>query len=173
MTGKRLFAVLRCSMTASAAVVMFGLLSGTATAAGNGVISTDSPYSVKETMNRVVVTARMQGMKVVARIDHAAAARRAGKKLRAAEVAVISAPALETDVMACGQSAGLDMPSKLMAWQDIAGDVWLSYGHPAYAAARHNLSDCDVAVRKLADALEVLVQEAVGGEKGTKAVATP
>lgn len=166
MTGKRFATTSLRGMAVTVAIAaMCSMAFGTAAAAGNGVISTESPYSVKDTMNRVAVTARMQGMKVVARIDHAAAARRAGKQLRAAEVAVISAPSLETDVMACGQSAGLDMPSKLMAWQDISGDVWLSYGHPAYVVARHNLSDCDVAVRKLADALEALVKEAVGGKK--------
>lgn len=164
VAGRRAAARARCVAAAMVTVVL-GAASGMALATDNGVVSKESPYGVKETMNRVAVAARMQNMKVIARIDHAAVAQRVGRKLRAAEVAIISAPALEADVMACGQSAGLDMPSKLMAWQDIAGGVWLSYGHPAYAVARHNLSDCDAAVRKLAEALEALSASAVTGRQ--------
>lgn len=148
--------------TARKVVCVATLVGMAATAMASGVISKESAYSTSETIDRVEVAAKMQGMKVLARINHAKAARKAGKQLRDSEVLVVSMPALDAEVMACGQTAGLDMPNKLMAWKDIAGEVWLSYGHPSFVAGRHNLSDCDAAVKKLADALEALAVAAVG-----------
>lgn len=130
--------------------------------AGSGMVNKSSPYSTQETINRVSVAAKIQGMKVVARINHAQDARAVGKQIRPSEVVIISAPQLDADLMACGQSAGIDMPNKMMAWQDISGDVWLSYGHPEFMVGRHNLSSCEAQVKKLADALESVAVQAIG-----------
>ncbi len=40
--------------------------------------------------------------------------------------------------MACAQTVGIDLPLKVLAWEDQVGQVWLGYNDPAWIASRHN-----------------------------------
>ena len=55
------------------------------------------------------------------------------------------------------QTIGIDLPLKLLVWQDEQGDVWVSYDDPAYLAARHGIADRRDAVVALSAVLEGLV----------------
>jgi uncharacterized protein (DUF302 family) len=65
-----------------------------------------------------------------------------------------------TPLMVCAQSAGIDLPLKALAWQDVSGQVWLGYNDPQFLATRHGAGDCPAAAN-LAKALAGLAQEAV------------
>ena len=120
--------------------------------AAEGLISLKSPLSAKETMNRFEETAKLRGLIIFARIDHAAGAAKVGKTLRPTEVLIFGNPMGGTPLMECAQSAGIDLPLKALVWEDAQGQVWLGYNDPAYLAKRHGAADCP-AVTPLTKAL--------------------
>ncbi|MNC94857.1 camphor resistance protein CrcB [compost metagenome] len=63
--------------------------------------------------------------------------------------------------MECAQTAGIDLPLKALAWQDAAGQVWLSFNDPQYLARRHEIKECGEVVSGLRKALDGLVRQAV------------
>ncbi len=108
-------------------------------AAGDGVISKPSRYSVSETLDRLESVLKSKGVKIFARIDHAAEAEQAGLKLRPTQLLLFGNPRAGTPVMAAAPSAAIDLPLKALAWQDETGKVWLSYNEPEFIARRHGI----------------------------------
>jgi uncharacterized protein (DUF302 family) len=129
--------------------------------ASEGLISVKSPHGVKETIDRFESAARARGLNVFLRLDHAAGAKKIGKTLRPTELLIFGNPQGGTPLMECTQSAGIDLPLKALAWQDAAGQVWLSYNDPRYLAGRHGAGECGPVVQNLTKALAGLAQEAV------------
>jgi uncharacterized protein (DUF302 family) len=108
----------------------------------DGLVSVQSPLSAKNTMDRVQETAEQRGLKVFARIDHAAGAAKVGKELPPTELLIFGNPKGGTPFMECAQTVAVDLPLKVLVWQDADGQVWLGYNDPAYIAARHGVPDC-------------------------------
>ncbi len=120
--------------------------------AADGLIATKSPRSVDETATRLVAVLQERGLKLFARIDHAAGAVSIGRPLRPTEVFIFGNPRGGTPLMECAQTAGIDLPLKALIWQDASGQVWIGYNDPAWIGARHGAADCP-AVGQLAKAL--------------------
>lgn len=139
-------------------LVLVTLLAVSASAfAADGLIAVKSPFSAKETMNRLEENAKQRGLSVFARIDHAAGAARIGKSLRSTEVLVFGNPQGGTPFMECAQTVGIDLPLKVLVWEDGQGQAWLGYNDPAYLGQRHGVSECP-AVGALSAALAGLAQ---------------
>lgn len=128
--------------------------------AAEGFVAVKSPYLVHETLDRFEVNAKQRGLKVFARVDHAAGAASIGKSLRPTEVLIFGGPEGGTPFIECAQSVGIDLPLKALAWQDEQGQVWLGYNDPAVVARRHGAAQC-LAVGPLTKALSALVAETV------------
>ena len=128
--------------------------------AADGLIAVKSPYMVKETLDRLEVNAKQRGLKVFARVDHAAGAASVGKALRPMEVLIFGGPQGGTPFMECAQSVGIDLPLKALAWQDEQGQVWLGYNDPVFLAQRHGVPACP-AVEPLSKGLAALVAATV------------
>ena len=120
--------------------------------AADGLVAVKSPYTTAETGSRLVAALQARGLKLFARIDHAAGAATLGETLRPTEVFIFGNPQGGTPLMLCQQTAGIDLPLKALIWQDETGQVWFGYNDPAWIAARHAAADCPV-VPKLAKAL--------------------
>ena len=136
------------------------LLSVSVTQAADGLTSVKSPYSAKETMDRLEGIVKQRGLKVFARIDHAAGASGIGKSLRPTEVLIFGNPQGGTPFMECAQSVGIDLPLKALVWEDGNAQVWLGYNHPEFLAKRHEVSSCPV-VPNLRKALAGLAEASV------------
>ena len=104
-----------------------------------GMIQVPSALSVKETVDRLAKAVEEKGAKVVARIDHAAGAKVAGVDMKPSEVLIFGNPKLGTPVMQGNVRAGLDLPLKMLAYEDTAGKVWLVYLQPAALKARYRI----------------------------------
>jgi uncharacterized protein (DUF302 family) len=102
------------------------------------VVMKSSPRPVGETVTRLTGMVTAKGMKVFAVIDQAAEARQAGLELRDTVLVVFGNPASGTPVMAAAPLAALDLPLKVLIWDD-AGQTKVSYNAPAALAARHHL----------------------------------
>lgn len=140
-------------------VLMLSMLAATSLAA-DGLVVVKSPYSVKDTLDRLEAAAKGRGLNVFLRLDHSVGAQKIGKTLRPTELLVFGNPQGGTPLMECAQTAGIDLPLKALAWQDAEGQVWLGYNDPRFLAARHAAGECAV-VPNLGKALAGLAAEAV------------
>lgn len=122
----------------------------------------ESKYSVKETLDRLAAALKSKGIKVIARIDHAAGAKAAGLDLPATELLVFGNPKLGTPLMQANRKIGLDLPMKALAWKDDAGKVHLAYTLPAALKARHAVAGRDPVFAKMTKALAGLTAAAAG-----------
>jgi uncharacterized protein (DUF302 family) len=105
--------------------------------APEGLIILASRHGPKETMDRLATAVAEKGMTVLARIDHAGAAAKAGLDLGPTDVLIFGNPKAGTPLMQAAQTAGIDLPLKALVWQDAAGKTWLGYNDPAWIAKRH------------------------------------
>ena len=106
----------------------------------NGLITIQSYYSVKETIDRLSSIVESKGLTVFARIDHSENARKHGLDLRPTELIIFGNPNVGTGIMQDKQTAGIDLPMRALAWQDEVGSVWLTYNDVKWLADRHNLT---------------------------------
>jgi uncharacterized protein (DUF302 family) len=130
---------------------------------GNGLSTIASGYSVKETIDRLASQATSLGLVVFARIDHAAGAAQVGMPLRPTELLIFGNPKGGTPLMQDQQTAGIDLPLKALAWEDAAGQVWLTTNDTAWIVERHRLAANSVAAAKaIADGMAALTRHATG-----------
>jgi uncharacterized protein (DUF302 family) len=121
--------------------------------AQSGIITVRSNFSVVETGNRLQRNLEEKGMRIVARINHAAGAASVDMVLRPTELLIFGNPKVGTPLMQCEQTVAIDLPQKMLIWEDESGTVWLSYNDPQYLAERHDIKGCEENIRKVAGAL--------------------
>jgi uncharacterized protein (DUF302 family) len=78
-------------------------------------------------------------MTIFSRIDHAGAAAEVGLELRATVVLIFGSARAGTPLMQAKQTLGIDLPLKMLTWQDAEGKTWLAYNDPAWLAKRHGI----------------------------------
>jgi uncharacterized protein (DUF302 family) len=137
------------------AAALLLLLSATS-ALSEKLVALESKYDVKETLDRLAAELDKRGIKVAARIDHAAGAKAVGMELPPIEVLMFGNPRLGTPLMQSAPAIGIDLPMKVLAWQDKAGKVWIGYTAPETLKARHDISDRDEVIRLMAAVLDGL-----------------
>jgi uncharacterized protein (DUF302 family) len=101
-------------------------------------------------------------LKVFARLDHAAAARDVSLELRPTTVFVFGNPAVGTRLMQCEQKIAIDLPLRMLVWEDSTGAVWVGYEPPAHLAERHRVQGCRDVIDRIATALGTLTTAATG-----------
>ncbi|HQU16278.1 MAG: hypothetical protein B7Z66_00190 [Chromatiales bacterium 21-64-14] len=132
-------------------------------AADNGLVTIKSAHSVPVTINRLEAMLRKKGMTIFARVDHQRGAKKVKLSLRPTTLLIFGNPRLGTPLMQCKQTVGIDLPQKILAWEDAKGQVWLTYNDPQYLAERHGLGTCGAAVvRKMSMALHHFAEAAAG-----------
>lgn len=125
----------------------------------DGLVTLASPHGPRDTLDRLEAELAAKGVRVFARIDHAAGAAEAGLSLRPTEVLIFGNARAGTPLMLSVQSIGIDLPLKALVWQDAAGATWLSYNDPAWLAARHGVPS-DIAVLDAMSSLLAAVAKA-------------
>jgi uncharacterized protein (DUF302 family) len=127
----------------------------------DGLTISASNYGPKETMDRLMSAVTDRGMTVLARIDHAAAAAKAGMELRPTEVLIFGNPKAGTPLMQAVQTIGIDLPLKALVWQDDNGKTWLAYNDPEWLARRHGAdTGADRILGAMTAALKAVVEQA-------------
>lgn len=121
----------------------------------DGLTTVSSKFGAKETMDRLETQVKSKGLTVFARIDHAAGAAGVGMQLRPTELLIFGNARAGTLLMQASQATGIDLPLKVLVYQDAAGKVWLSYNDPAWIAQRHHAgAGVESTVEALGKALE-------------------
>lgn len=122
-------------------------------AAATGLITVESAFDVATTADRFEKVVKQNGMTVLNRIDHAAAASAVGVSLRPTVLVIFGNPKIGSQLMKCSPTVAIDLPEKALIWQDKHGAVWLSYNNPDYLDNRHGLAGCEQTLSKISKAL--------------------
>ena len=103
----------------------------------NGLTTLSAGRGVTATLDRLESVAKERGLTLFARVNFSADARRAGLNLRPTELLILGSPKAGTPLMAATPTLAIDLPLKVLAWEDEDGRVWVSYNTPAYLQERH------------------------------------
>jgi uncharacterized protein (DUF302 family) len=114
-------------------------MTGGTTQAETGVVSKLSPRPVADTVARLTELVAAKGMRLFAVIDQAAEASQAGLQLRETVLVLFGSPAAGTPVMDAAPLAALDLPLKVLIWDD-GGQTTVTYTASETLAARYGLS---------------------------------
>jgi uncharacterized protein (DUF302 family) len=143
-----------------ALIALIGLW-GVQAMAADGLITVRSGFGPAETMSRLEAEVKAKGLTIFAHVDHAAGATAVGLPLRPTDLLIFGNAKGGTPLMQAAQTIGIDLPLKILVWQDTAGDTWLSYNDPSWLASRHGLDDkAKATVTALTGALAALAKAA-------------
>ena len=105
----------------------------------NGIVDVPSNHSVDETVARIKNILQAKGITLFAFIDHSGEAEKLGMKMRPTKLLIFGSPKAGTPLMLAALSIAIDLPLKILVWEDGEGKAWLSYNSPEYLQDRHNL----------------------------------
>jgi uncharacterized protein (DUF302 family) len=105
----------------------------------NGIVDVPSNHSVDETVERVKNILQSKGVTLFAVIDHSGEAAKVGMKMSPTKLLIFGNPKGGTPLMLAAPSVAIDLPLKILVWQDGQGKVWLSYNSSEYLQERHGL----------------------------------
>jgi uncharacterized protein (DUF302 family) len=122
-----------------------------------GLATLKSRHSHAQTVTNIEAAILDKGLTVFARIDHAAGAQAAGLVLRPTLLLIFGNAKGGTPLMQEMQTIGIDLPLKLLVWEDEDGISWISYNDPTWIAARYGLS-ADPHAEVLANVLRLVAR---------------
>jgi uncharacterized protein (DUF302 family) len=70
-------------------------------------------------------------------IDHSGEAAKVGMKMRPTKLLIFGNPKGGTPLMLSAPRTAIDLPLKILVWEDGEGKVWVSSNSPAYLQKRH------------------------------------
>lgn len=128
----------------------------------DGIVTKESKYSVKETIDRLEDVAKSKGMTIFARVDFSAL----GKKnldmdIPPNQLLIFGKGTGGPKVISAAPLAALDFPLRAVAWEDGSGKVWLSYSTADHIKHRHKVEDRDKVFAKITGVLENVTAEAL------------
>jgi uncharacterized protein (DUF302 family) len=108
-------------------------------ASNNGINHKWSNHSVDQTVERLKNILETKGVTLFALADHSGEAEKVGMKMRPTKLLMFGSPKAGTPLMMAAPSSAIDLPLKILIWEDAQEKVWLSYNSPAYLQERHGL----------------------------------
>lgn len=105
--------------------------------ASNGIVSVPGKHSVEETVAKLQNTLQAKGVALFALVDHSGEAEKVGMKMKPTKLLIFGNPKAGTPLMLATPSAAIDLPLKILVWEDTDARVWISYNSPEYLLQRH------------------------------------
>ena len=105
----------------------------------NGIVDLPSNHSVDQTVEKLKAILQAKGIALFALVDHSGEAERAGMKMRPTKLLILGSPKAGTPLMLIAPSVAIDLPLKILVWEDVQGKAWVSYNSPAYLQERHGV----------------------------------
>jgi uncharacterized protein (DUF302 family) len=102
-----------------------------------GIIDIPSSYPVDETVERLKGILAGKGITLFALVDHSGEAAKAGMEMRPTKLLIFGSPKAGTPLMVFAPSIAIDLPLKILIWDDSQGKTWISYNSPEYLLERH------------------------------------
>jgi uncharacterized protein (DUF302 family) len=105
----------------------------------SGLVELLSNHSVDETVEKLKAILQEKGITLFALIDHSGEAAKVGMQMRPTKLLIFGNPKGGTPVMLASPSSAIDLPLKILIWEDAQGKVWVTHNSTAYLQERHNL----------------------------------
>lgn len=129
---------------------------------GVGIGIIESEYSVEETTDRLEKVLKDNGLNIFEKVNHQEGAASVNMELPPTTVLIFGNPKLGTPLMQCAPTVAIDLPQKMLIWEDKNGQVMVGYNSPSYLKKRHNIEGCDQELKKISGALKKFTQTAAG-----------
>jgi uncharacterized protein (DUF302 family)/uncharacterized membrane protein YidH (DUF202 family) len=110
-----------------------------APATNKGIIDKPSNHSVEQTVEKLKNILQSKGVTLFSLVDHSGEAEKVGMKMRPTKLLIFGSPKAGTPLMLAAPSSAIDLPLKILIWEDDQGKVWVSYNSPDYLKERHGL----------------------------------
>lgn len=105
----------------------------------NGIVNKPSNHSVDETLRKLQDLLETKGIAIFALVDHSGEAKKVGMQMPNTKLLIFGNPKGGTPLMLATPSIAIDLPLKILIWEDEQGKSWVSYNDPQYLAERHGL----------------------------------
>jgi uncharacterized protein (DUF302 family) len=105
----------------------------------NGIVTIPARQSVNHVVEKLERSLESKAVKLFAKVDHSGEAEKAGMQMRPTKLLIFGSPKAGTPLMNASPSVAIDLPMKILVWEDVEGKVWISYNSTAYLQARHDL----------------------------------
>ncbi|WP_299779721.1 DUF302 domain-containing protein [uncultured Formosa sp.] len=120
-----------------------------------GIITLSSPNDFDTTYNNIINTLNsLEPITVIAELDHQANAAGVDMELTSAKLIIFGNPTLGTPLMVESRTTALDLPQKMLVYEDANGEVKISYNNPNYIAERHDIDNNDTTLTTISNALQ-------------------
>jgi uncharacterized protein (DUF302 family) len=106
---------------------------------GKGIIDKPCNHSVDLTVEKLKEILQSKGVALFALVDHSGEAAKVGMKMPPTKLLIFGNPRAGTPLMLAAPSIAIDLPLKILVWEDVQGKVWISYNSPDYLQQRHSL----------------------------------
>jgi uncharacterized protein (DUF302 family) len=104
-----------------------------------GIVTIASRASTAQTLERLAAILRDKGIRLFTLVDHSGEAQKIGMPMPPTKLLVFGNPKAGTPLMLAAPSIAIDLPLKILIWEDPEGRCWVSYNSPHYLAARHGV----------------------------------
>jgi uncharacterized protein (DUF302 family) len=109
--------------------------------AKNGIVDIAGSHTVDQTVERLKAILAAKGVTLFALVDHSGEAEKAGMKMPATKLLIFGSPKAGTPLMLAAPRLAIDLPLKILVWEDAQGKTWISYNSPEYLKERHGVPD--------------------------------
>jgi len=126
-------------------------------------ITVKSAVSVDQAVGRLTQAVEDAGARVFTTVNFAQGSTSVGNALRPTQVVIFGSPKIGADALLEGQTMGLFLPLRVLAYQDAMGETWLMYPDPEDAAIEHGIPADHPAVQKMKSVLAKMTKLASAG----------
>jgi uncharacterized protein (DUF302 family) len=105
----------------------------------HGIVSIASNHSVDATVEKLKTVLQAKNVTIFAFVDHSGEAQKVGMTMRNTKLLIFGNPKGGTPVMLAAPTSAIDLPLKLLVWEDAQGKVWVSYNSLSYLQERHDI----------------------------------
>jgi uncharacterized protein (DUF302 family) len=106
-----------------------------------GIVNELSNHSVDDTVERLKALLQTSGAVLFGLVDHSGEAEKVGLEMKPTKLLIFGNPKAGTPLMLASPSTAIDLPLKMLVWEDAAKKVWISYNSPEYLQERHGFPE--------------------------------
>jgi uncharacterized protein (DUF302 family) len=107
----------------------------------NGIIHKATRHTVDAALEKLLSTLKAKGVTVFAVVDHSGEAAKVGMEMHPTKLVIFGNPKGGTPLMLAAPSIAIDLPLKILIWEDSDGQVWVSYNSTVYLQNRHGVPE--------------------------------
>jgi uncharacterized protein (DUF302 family) len=104
-----------------------------------GITTIATAHSVDATVEKFKAILNAKGVTLFALVDHSGEAEKVGMAMRPTKLLIFGSPRAGTPVMLAVPTIAIDLPLKILVWEDENAKTWISYNAPDYLRDRHNV----------------------------------